>query len=108
MDDLFNTLTGGQASKGQDDPLSDLMKGQEEEGRSGQPSEVDRDALSDLLGGMIGGGSPQSGGDAPDLGGLLGGMLGGSPSTDSGASSGMGGLLWAVYSAARVAHKLVG
>ena len=93
MDDLFNTLTGGQASKGQDDPLSDLMKGKKQEGRGGQPSEADRDGLGDLLGGMIGG-SPQSGGDAPDLGGLLGGMLGGAPTASGGGGSpDMAGLL---------------
>ncbi len=46
MDDLFNTLTGGQASKDQDDP---------QEGRGSQSSGGDRDALNDLLGGMMGG-----------------------------------------------------
>jgi len=91
MDDLFNTLTGGQASKGQDDPLSDLMKGQEQDSRGDQLPDVDRDALSDLLGGLTGG-SPQAGGDAPDLGGLLGGMLGGG-SAASGGSPDMAGLL---------------
>lgn len=82
MDDLFNTLSGGQASKDQDDPQED---------RGSQSSEVNRDALNDLLGGMMGD-APQTGGDAPDLGGLLGGMLGGS-SGASGGSPDVGGRL---------------
>jgi len=91
MDDLFNTLTGGQASKGQDDPLSDLMEGQTQDSKSDQLPGADRDALGSLLGGLTGD-APQTGGDAPDLGGLLGGMLGGG-SAASGGSPDMAGLL---------------
>ena len=83
MDDLFNTLTGGQAEKDQDDPQED---------RGSQSSGSDRDALNDLLGGMMGG-APQSGDDAPDLGGLLGGMLGGSTGGGDEAAPDLGGLL---------------
>ena len=78
MDDLFNTLSGGQASKSDDDPQED---------RGSQSSGGDRDALNDLLGGMMGG-APQSSDDAPDLGGLLGGSSG-----SGGGSPDMGGLL---------------
>ena len=65
-----------------DDILKVLVESRQQQGRPSQQS----DPMTDLLGGLLGGGQSSSGGQADALAGMLGNLLGGGQSQPSGTN----------------------